>query len=383
MPDVREVFQMSTKNVRPDRGFTERQEFRQRRRARNRKVGVFVVVGALIALAIAFAGGRALLTEPVPADGPPTPRPTEDPSPIEEVAGLYKIDPVTGDLDLILGAGRGLDEPEYAPNDPRLLYQRETEDGTPQIFVLEDGTSDQLTDLRGGAFEPTWSPDGTQIAFAARTDVGDGGRRDTDIFVMRADGSDIRNVAGTEWNDSHPDWSPDGSRLVFHSVTRLEPLVMANTIWMMALDTGELTSPARDTFGIDPVWTPDGASIVYTQLTVATLNGRMPYAPLWVMRSDGSGQHPLVGSKKRRTYGHCQFDATWAPDGNAIAFTEDVVQYLGKVDVQRGVVTYVTPSAPVANLSVANLSWGTEGLVASVGPDAAPVFEFGCYNSRQ
>ena len=37
MPDLREVFQMSTQKVRPDRGFTERQEGRQRRRTRNRK----------------------------------------------------------------------------------------------------------------------------------------------------------------------------------------------------------------------------------------------------------------------------------------------------------------------------------------------------------
>ncbi len=68
MPDLREVFQMSTQKVRPDRGFTERQEFRQRRKVRNRKVGAYVVVTAIAAVAVialaAVQGGRGDTTVP-------------------------------------------------------------------------------------------------------------------------------------------------------------------------------------------------------------------------------------------------------------------------------------------------------------------------------
>lgn len=136
--------------------------------------------------------------------------------------------------------------PEYAPNDSRLVYQSEAEDGTPQIFVLEDGKSDQLTDFRGGAVEPTWSPDGTQIAFAARSDAGDGGRRDTDIFVMDADGSDIHNVAGTPRVER---WSAGlvSGRFAHRvprrpraPVGRVSAGIMWGRIWVVSLDDGEV-----------------------------------------------------------------------------------------------------------------------------------------------
>ena len=56
MPDVREVFKMSTQKVRPDRGFTDRQEFRQRRRMRNRKIAAYAMVAAIVAVsAVAIA----------------------------------------------------------------------------------------------------------------------------------------------------------------------------------------------------------------------------------------------------------------------------------------------------------------------------------------
>ena len=58
MPDMREVFQMSTQKVRPDQGFTERQEFRQRRRVRNRKIGAYAMVAVIVAVSVvAIAAG--------------------------------------------------------------------------------------------------------------------------------------------------------------------------------------------------------------------------------------------------------------------------------------------------------------------------------------
>ncbi len=85
MPDLREVFQMSTQKVRPDRGFAERQEFRQRRRTRNRKIGAYAMVAAIVAIAVvAIAEVRSGPTSPVPAD---------DPTPTE---GLGIFAPVAG-----------------------------------------------------------------------------------------------------------------------------------------------------------------------------------------------------------------------------------------------------------------------------------------------
>jgi hypothetical protein len=48
MPDLQEVFRVSTQKVHPEHGALERQHRRQRRSARNRKAGAFALVAALM-----------------------------------------------------------------------------------------------------------------------------------------------------------------------------------------------------------------------------------------------------------------------------------------------------------------------------------------------
>ena len=55
MPDVQEVFRMATQKVRPEHGFIDRQQDRQRRRARDRKLGALALVAALGIAAAVFA----------------------------------------------------------------------------------------------------------------------------------------------------------------------------------------------------------------------------------------------------------------------------------------------------------------------------------------
>jgi hypothetical protein len=72
MPDVQEVFRLATQEVRPEPGFVDRQQDTHRRRIRNRRVGAFLVVGALgIALAVAILlQARSEPNERTPADEP-------------------------------------------------------------------------------------------------------------------------------------------------------------------------------------------------------------------------------------------------------------------------------------------------------------------------
>jgi len=250
------------------------------------------------------------------------------------------------------------------------VYQSVVPGGADQIFVLEEnGTERQLTNVPGGAIDPTWSPDGSQIAFAAWS----GNRVDTDIFVMDADGGHIRRLAGTARKDGHPDWSPDGSRIVFHSrYQSWDGILPRGVIWVVSVHDGELTRLDLDTpfwggywDGADPAWSPDGRRIAYSRLAGSTINGKTPYVPLWVMRSDGTEERSLHRWKKR--WGDCELEASWSPDGSSIAYigAGSSSSRIWIIDVQTREFDYISTPDPVADLS-----WGTEGILVRMGEGA-------------
>ena len=63
----------------------------------------------------------------------------------------------------------------------------------------------RLTDDPGWDSLPTWSPDGTRIAFKSGRDS-DSGR--SDIYVMDADGGNVQQLTDDPGWDEYPAWSP-------------------------------------------------------------------------------------------------------------------------------------------------------------------------------
>ena len=100
---------------------------------------------------------------------------------------------------------------------------------------------------------PEPSPDGEWVAFYSLV-VPEG-----DIYVIRADGTGLRQVTGDDAVDRVPRWSPDGDWLAFESDRG-----GASTIWKIRADGSDLT---RLTSGASaqpflPVWSPDGSRMV-------------------------------------------------------------------------------------------------------------------------
>jgi Tol biopolymer transport system component len=63
-----------------------------------------------------------------------------------------------------------------------------------------------------GISTPSWSPDGTQIAFTSDRDGGD-----LDIFIMDADGSGVIQLTSSSADDYDPFWLPGGEEIAFVS----------------------------------------------------------------------------------------------------------------------------------------------------------------------
>lgn len=190
-----------------------------------------------------------------------------------------------------------------------------------EIVDLESGESKTVHE---GGYQPTFSPDGSSIAFSSNGS----------ISVMDADGSDVRVIAREEsastatfspdgervifsvsgylveapaaggesrvvlrdrfWN-ADPAYSPDGSTLVFSSNRGGNN---GSEIYSMPADGGSIT-PLTDTYAVHPAFTPDGSRIVYTRATthdgsLVTDSSTSTRAELASMAPNGSDQRRLT-----------------------------------------------------------------------------------------
>ncbi len=160
----------------------------------------------------------------------------------------------------------------------------------------------RLTDNSDLDQAPTWSPDGSRIAFHSDRD-GDGDG-DGEIYVMNADGSGVIQLTDNSYGDWYPTWSPDGSRIAFYSFRDGD-----NEIYAMNADGSgviQLTNNSNDDWS--PAWSPDGSSIAFN-------SDRDGNYAIYVMNTDGSGVIQLTNSVD------WDVNPTWSPDGSRIAFT--------------------------------------------------------------
>lgn len=185
-----------------------------------------------------------------------------------------------------------------------------------EIYAMRpDGSEErQLTDNAVMDDDPDWSPDGRQIVFISRVDSTPGapGRR-PDIYVMNADGSGRRRLLQVSDVAEHPRWSPDGSRISFAAsdpaVAGFQPYVMNNDGSNVKL----VRAMPGENFGLE--WSPDGTRFLF-------LSNRSPrfWWTMYTMPTDGSSEQQLAGDAA------CTSNvgpAAWSPDGSAIAFSCD------------------------------------------------------------
>jgi eukaryotic-like serine/threonine-protein kinase len=139
----------------------------------------------------------------------------------------------------------------------QIVYQSLAESSTIDSVPLEPGkpAGEPEPILRGSLLVRTLdvSPDGQWIAFASR------GRRE-DIFLIRSDGSGLKQLTNDAFKDRAPVWSPDGKRIAFYSnrAFRYE-------IWSIRPDGSGLTQLTRGVGeGIAyPTWSPDGSAVAF------------------------------------------------------------------------------------------------------------------------
>jgi Tol biopolymer transport system component len=184
-----------------------------------------------------------------------------------------------------------------------------------EIYVVNgDGATGltRLTNNSVGDTAPAWSPDGTQIAFASLRDDPDGcdvGACNWEIYVMNADGTNVRRLTNNVATDIYPAWSPDGTRIVFDRQTAVNDeeidLINADGSGLTTLATNAgycCSNEPQPTVAGNPAWSPDGQKIAYRGV--------------WLMNPDGTGQARLSATSGD--------DPNWSPDGQWLVFRRGV-----------------------------------------------------------
>jgi TolB protein len=219
---------------------------------------------------------------------------------------------------------------EWSPDGTRVAAEV-VMNGQSDIFVLDLETRIpmQLTDSPESDTSPTWSPDGSFIAFSSRR-WGDFTGRSEIAMVPSIGGDVIRLTHDACFQDGDPTWIPDGgavASLPVWTVPRLpdlgapgvadadDILVAGSTdgvgdLFAVDVGTGEITNITADRDDqLSPAWSPD-----HTRIAFASDIADPGNLDIFVMNRDGSGLSQITSHPEGESR------PTWSPDGSQIAF---------------------------------------------------------------
>jgi Tol biopolymer transport system component/DNA-binding winged helix-turn-helix (wHTH) protein len=154
---------------------------------------------------------------------------------------------------------------------------------------------------------PSFSPDGASVVYSVDVDG------TPHLFVSPIDGSSERQVTNGDGGETQPSWSPDGTRIAFTPARR-------RGIWLVDVEGGEpvqLTS-----FGSRPAWSPDGREIAFQSGELVEYGWNafeaLPPSEIWIV-DVATRKTTAVTSAGSPPGGHG--GPSWRRDGNLLAFS--------------------------------------------------------------
>jgi WD40-like Beta Propeller Repeat len=238
--------------------------------------------------------------------------------------------------------------PYYSGDGERIVFSRSPvgDPNAGRIWVMNHDGSGQTQLTSGPDHDPTFSPDGTRIAFTRITGAPEGPAEQ--LWIMNADGTEQTQLTFPGPNGDHAhgaSFSPDGRRIAF---SHFDGAAGYHDVAVINVDgTGHvaLTTASAATDAYQPDFSPDGRRIVFDRYNQIQDD-------LFVVNADGSGETQL-------TSGASDLDLSpmFSPNGSRVVFERD------------------DPGFTVANLTLVD-SVGVNQDVTPVTANLPPVQDF-------
>jgi TolB protein len=188
---------------------------------------------------------------------------------------------------------------------------------TPQIFLMQrDGSEPQmLVSLTGGAAFPSFSHNGNQLCFHGQATP-------RQIYIVNVNGTELIDLTGPQpgepaatGSNIRCDWAPKGNAIAFTSDRDGD-----QDIYVIKPDgTGLRQLTNENGSDANPAFSPKGDLIAFE-------SNRTGSPEIWVMNSDGSDPEPLtVFAADPRPSSYSVTKPTWSPKGDRISFHRRVL----------------------------------------------------------
>ncbi|RJP50544.1 MAG: hypothetical protein C4583_10400 [Anaerolineaceae bacterium] len=184
--------------------------------------------------------------------------------------------------------------PEISPDGRQIVFTWGNAKGASQIWVMDrSGANPHKIHAQG--WDPTWSPDGTQILFASNMEGAN------QLFVMNADGSNVRRVTDFDSLRGRSDWSPDGAWMVTYNG---QPWKREVFIFRPDFtDLRRLSPEGGNSQG--PGFSPDGKWVTFT--SYFDHYGDDLGCEIYIVRVDGTDLRRLTDND------YCDYQPRWGP----------------------------------------------------------------------